>query len=788
MSAGPQEDRPGTSTLVDDVGAVVWRADPRTRRFTFVSAHAEALLGHPVRRWLAEPDFPATLVHPGDRAAGAARWDIAGRDDFELLYRAVTAGGRVLWLHEKVHVVRDADGAALVLQGVMVDVSGLCAAEERHRFLALVERELRRLDDTEEVVAAATRLLGGRLGADRCAQARAEPGEDHFVISGDHATGLPRLPGRVAASELGEDCLRSLRAGRPWVVADSGSDPRLVGRDLAAYERAGVRAAVCVPLSRGGRFAAALVVHQSTARRWTPEEVELVSAVAVRCWESSRRAHAEAALRDREGWHRLLVERAADGIWALDRDLRFVEANPAACALLGYSRERLLGVGVTELAVPGEESGPFALAADPSTARVVDEVWRLRRADGSVVALELSVQVTATGVRAIGRAAAQRSTGTEGEPPPHREHGIAEAPRHDPPPALDRLAISARRLPTAHHARVGGDWYEVLPVTGTAVALSVGDVAGGGSTTAVVGRLRSALVGYLLQGHSPAAALRRLDTFARRVDGAAGSTCACATVDWATGALRWAAAGHPPPLVVDGGWARFLPGDAGPALGTPGGPPHHDRTAALTPGASVVLYTNGLLQRRGAPVEQGRERLLTAARDAHELAPEGMATAIADALLTDDRDDVALVVVRRLPEPLRARVPALAGELAAMRRRVAAWAGVAGLPADLVDDLQLTLGEAAANSVDHAYPDGPGEFDYEVATTARGVHVTVRDRGTWRPAPADKGHRGRGMQIIRTIGERAVFHHDEHGTTVDFDLVATPAVPPGATTSPGEPT
>ncbi|XVS66448.1 SpoIIE family protein phosphatase [Actinosynnema sp. CA-299493] len=777
--------------LVDGLAVVLWQADARTRRCTFVSAHAERLLGHPASRWLTEPDFLGSLIHPEDRAeATGARWrDEPGRDVFEVEYRAVTARGDVRRLKEKLHVVRAPDGTPEIVRGAVNDVTARHAESERQRFLAVLDRELQRLDDAEELMALATRLLGEHLRVDRCAYARAEADEDHFVMSGDYATGLPPLPGRFAMAEFGEGALRAMRAGEPWVVADSEHDTRLGPADLAAYRFTGIRAVICLPLLRGGRFAAAMAVHQATVRHWRPEEVEVVSVVVNRCWESLQRAHADRALRDSEQRHRLLVERATDAIWVLDHELRFIEVNRAACALLGRDRDDLVGRAVGDLVVPESPDRLARLTTDLSAVRVVTEVWGLRRADGTVVDVELSIQATPTGVQAIGRDVTERQRAeAERERLLRHEHEIAEAlqlsllPRALP--ALDRLATSARYLPASTHSRIGGDWYEVLPLAGTSVALSVGDVVGKGpAAAAVMGQLRSALAGYLLDGHSPAAALERLDAFTARVNGAAGSTCACLTFDWSTGRLCWALAGHPPPLVLDAsGGARFLAGETGAVLGAPGRAPYLDNTTGLAPGGSVVLYTDGLVERRGTVIDQGLQRLLDTVRDAHDLSPRALSDTIIRSLLADGQDDdVALVLARHLPPPLLNTVPARPAELAVMRRDVTAWATTAGLSADLLDDLQLALGEAAANAVDHAYPpDAPGDFSYDLATTAAGVRVTVRDRGHWRPEPEDKGYRGRGLQIIRSISERAVFHRTEGGTTVEFDLADGPTRTPVA--------
>ncbi|HEX7304639.1 SpoIIE family protein phosphatase [Lentzea sp.] len=758
--------QPPITALVDDLPVVVWRGESAGRVVTFLSGAVERLLGHPAGRWLADPGFWAEITHPDDREdSQRLRW---GPDDYETVYRVRTTAGDLVWLLERTRV----HGA--VRSGVLVDVTAHHAAAERQRFLDLLERESQRVDDAEDLMALATRLLGEHLGADRCAYARTEEDENHIVMSGDHATGLPPLPGRFAMRAFGNGALTAMRAGRPWVVNDSLNDPRLDDEDLVAYDVTGIRAVICLPLLRGGRFVAAMAVHQATVRNWTRDEIDLVSVVVNRCWESLQRVHADRALRDSEKRHRQLVERATDAIWMLDHEMRFVSVNPATGHLLGYRSDQLVGTPVAGLLVDG-------LPADLSAAQVVP----MRHADGTVVALELSVQATPTGFQAIGRDVTERQRAeAERELLLQREHEIAAAlqesllPRELP--SLPRLATAARYLPAARYSQIGGDWYEVVPLGGTRVGLTVGDVVGKGpAAAAVMGQLRSALTGYLLDGHSPAEALRRLDVFALRVNGAAGSTCACIVFDTDVGELCWASAGHPPPVVVDATGARALTEKIGPVLGAVGAtlPPQH--ATPLPPGASVVLYTDGLVERRGEVLDEGVRRLVEAV--AANLAPVLLVRRIIEKVLSGDQaDDVALVVARHQPPPLHRRLPAEPLELSALRRTATAWATTAGLPEDSVYDLELALGEAAANVVDHAYPNGDGTFDTTLEWTGRGVLVTVADQGRWRPAPADKGDRGRGLTMIRALSDSADLTASEDGTTIRFHIplaTDTPAVP-----------
>lgn len=761
---------PELAALVDDLAVVVWRGDSSTRVITFLSRSVERLLGHPRQRWFDDPGFWAGITHPDDREASERlRWD--SDEDYESTYRITTASGDLLWLLEKTRV------RGTGRSGVLIDVTERQAALQRQQFLDVLDRESQLLDDAEELMALATRLLGEHLCVDRCAYARTEADENHFVMSGDHATGLPPLPGRFAMREFGNGALAAMRAGEPWVVVDSLDDPRLDAEDLAAYRLTGIRAVICLPLLRGGKFVAAMAVHQATVRRWTRDEIDLVSVVVNRCWESMQRAHADRALRDSEQRHRQLVERATDAIWLLDHDLRFVTVNPATGHLLGYEPDQLLGTLVADLVVDG-------LPADLSASRVVT----MRRADGTEIALELSVQPTPTGLQAIGRDVTERRRAeAERELLLQREHEIAAAlqegllPRELP--VLPRLTTAARYLPAAKYSQIGGDWYEVVPIGATRVGLSVGDVVGKGpAAAAVMGQLRSALASYLLDGHSPAESLRRLDAFAARVNGAVGSTCACVIFDWTSGELCWAAAGHPPPVVIGPSGARVLPADVGEVLGAGGPTLRRQHTAEFPPGASVVLYTDGLVERRGELLDQGMRRLADAVGDASGLDPAALVRRIIAAMLPDGQsDDVALVVARHLPPPLHRHLPALSAELAPLRRAATTWAAVAGLSEDAIYDLELTLGEAAANVVDHAYPAGGGAFGTTLECTGRGVRVTVADQGRWRPAPQDKGNRGRGLTLIGTIGEEVELDTGDDGTTIRFHVPAVPnteAAPP----------
>ena len=248
-------------------------------------------------------------------------------------------------------------------------------------------------------------------------------------------------------------------------------------------------------------------------------------------------------------------------------------------------------------------------------------------------------------------------------------------------------------------------------------------------------------------------------------------------LDWLSGELRYARAGHLPALLVGPDGARFAEGGAGTVLAVVGRPSFVEGSATIAEGTSVLLYTDGLVERRDEVVDEGLARLAAAAERHRNADPDTLADGVVADMLgqADPTDDVALVVVRLVPAPLTVTLPAVPASLRPLRRAVTAWATAAGLPDAAVDDLQLGVGEAAANAAEHAYPDTEGTFDTTLRRMASSeIAVRVRDHGTWRPAPADPGfRRGRGLQVIRAVGHDVRVTANSGGTEVVFRLPVT---------------
>jgi anti-sigma regulatory factor (Ser/Thr protein kinase)/anti-anti-sigma regulatory factor len=195
-----------------------------------------------------------------------------------------------------------------------------------------------------------------------------------------------------------------------------------------------------------------------------------------------------------------------------------------------------------------------------------------------------------------------------------------------------------------------------------------------------------------------------------------------------------------------------------------------------------VLYTDGLVERRGEGLDDGIARLLAVAGGLVDAGPEAAVAGLVDGLLTSagPSDDVALLVVRLVPEPLEVELPAVARSMARLRRVVEDWGTRAGLAGEALDDLHLVLGEAAANAAEHAYPDGSGPVRCELAREPDGaVRFAVRDAGRWRPVPEDNGHRGHGLRVMRQLTEGLRVDRGPDGTTVSGRLLpVAQAFPP----------
>jgi anti-anti-sigma factor len=274
------------------------------------------------------------------------------------------------------------------------------------------------------------------------------------------------------------------------------------------------------------------------------------------------------------------------------------------------------------------------------------------------------------------------------------------------------------------------------------------------------------------------------------VTGARGATLVYAIVDPGARQLRFASAGHPPPLLVTAaGEPRYLEEARGVPLDRSLGFVYEDAVVTLPDFATLVLYSDGAIERRGEPLDAGMGRLADAAVAGARLEPDALCSALLETLIDDSRplrDDVALLVARALPPlvaPLHLWFAARADQLAVVREAMRTWLASAGVETGDGELVVLAAGELCANSVEHAYPPGSdAAVEVALARELGGVlTLVVRDRGRWRPPPADPGDRGRGLGIVRALMHTVDVDPGGEGTTVSvrYRPGAAPPAPTG---------
>ncbi len=211
------------------------------------------------------------------------------------------------------------------------------------------------------------------------------------------------------------------------------------------------------------------------------------------------------------------------------------------------------------------------------------------------------------------------------------------------------IQASARYVPAASGIDVGGDWYDVVEVGGGAVLLIVGDVSGHGLRAATtMASLRYAALAYAAQDSAePQALLARLSDFADSQDHAYFATVLCCRIEVATRRITLASAGHPAPLLIDADGARFCEVEAGVPVGVQRRVPYATTVVTAAAGATLIAFTDGLVERRGEVLDAGFERLRRAATARRALPLDSLVGGLAGDLTTDGHhDDTAIVAIR----------------------------------------------------------------------------------------------------------------------------------------------
>jgi hypothetical protein len=351
------------------------------------------------------------------------------------------------------------------------------------------------------------------------------------------------------------------------------------------------------------------------------------------------------------------------------------------------------------------------------------------------------------------------------------------------------LESAARYEAGVAGTEVGGDWYDVLPIADDRVVFSVGDVCGRGLSAAVLmASLRYSIRAYALEHPDPARILDRLSAVMDTTADDQFATVICGSLDATAGTLTVARAGHPDLLVVDDDGAHYLDAPLGPPVGVDDDWSYRAVTRALPDDATLLAYTDGLVERRREHLDVGLERLRVAALADLQL-PELVAHLV-DSLVVDGDDDVAVLGLhwtgsRRAPRARVGASPAVAATAAeaairsiTLPSRPEAPGTARGFVRDTlrawhVDDTdqisELLIDELVSNVVCHVGT----TMEIRARRAASSMRIEVQDSSTQLPVrrhPGDADEHGRGIMFVELLSTDwgVDVHHD--GKTIWFEV------------------
>jgi PAS domain S-box-containing protein len=370
-----------------------------------------------------------------------------------------------------------------------------------------------------------------------------------------------------------------------------------------------------------------------------------------------------------------------------------------------------------------------------------------------------------------------------------RELGIVETLQRsllpDSLPQVPGLLTAARYMPGGPGADVGGDWYDAISLDGGRLGIAMGDVVGHGiGAAALMGQLRNALRAYALDGNSPAQVVEKLDRLVQNLEAGRMATLVYMVIAPDLGSVEFASAGHLPPLVLGpDGQATYLEGGRTLPLGVMPSAEYPQADAELEPGSTIVLYTDGLVEERGASIDRGLDSLKAAVAGG-PIEPEALCDHIVSLLLASRpaTDDIAVLAVRTeplSPERLHLDVPTHPKALGTMRRTVARWLEPLGASTDESNDIQVACHEACSNAMEHGYRFREATVDVNAEFDGSEVVLTIADSGGWRDQR--DSDRGRGLDLIRALMDSVEVEPGDEGTIVRLrKRLSAPVAPPAA--------
>jgi PAS domain S-box-containing protein len=354
-----------------------------------------------------------------------------------------------------------------------------------------------------------------------------------------------------------------------------------------------------------------------------------------------------------------------------------------------------------------------------------------------------------------------------------REHGIVETLQRallpNRLPQLPGVHVAARYLPGGMGADVGGDWYDVFPLEDGRIGVAIGDVAGHGlRAAALMGQLRNSLRAYAIEGHSPAGVVDRLNRLVRDLEQGWMATLLYLVMSPDESEIRFANAGHMPALALEMGDARFIDVSRGPPLGVGQDEEYVEVTEPVAPGSTLILYTDGLVEKPGVAPDVALARLaenaLAGPPDPDELCNHLVRTQLGEG---QPRDDVAFVAIHTVPlsgDKLTLRLPAEPKALSSVRRALSRWLEQGGASEEETQAILLACHEACTNAIEHGYRFGEATFEVAGELRHGELTLTVTDSGGWRGA--GDADRGRGFALMEALMDGVDVTPGRNGTTV----------------------
>jgi PAS domain S-box-containing protein len=382
--------------IINRMPGLIYVFDIQERRSVFLSPGVTEALGYDTQG-PNDIDFVRSIMHPDDWPLFLDRLErlsrLPNQQTAEFEYRMRHRSGSWHWFQSRDRVFsRNEDGSVREVVGIAADITERKNADERTRFIADLNLALLPLTEPEKIMETVVRMVAEYLDVDRCGYAEVDKQTDQFTVMGDYVRGEgSSIVGRYQMSDFGDRERQILQGDRPYIVNDieAESSP---GTDLSLYQRGGIRAMVCVPLHKGTNFVARIAVHQNTPRRWSEEEISLLTTVADRCWESVERARALKTLKESDDRYRAFIENSSEAIWryeleqpipitlSFDEQIEMLfkyaylaECNNAMARMYGYDgADKIRGARLRDLLVRSDPQNIALLLKLRETGRLAD--------------------------------------------------------------------------------------------------------------------------------------------------------------------------------------------------------------------------------------------------------------------------------------------------------------------------------------------------------------------------------------------------------------------------------